>query len=153
MTDGVLEWGDIDEKYALSFVFKGSFVPRLVAADGTELRPDGGGLTRGVDEEGDPTTEGQFSGVALVDDQGAQAVYELLVDEDEGAEAASRAAQGGARGFRREPAGGGGCVTSGSAALTRELKGMSVDELREGGERYKALLEARDLEDVLYGSG
>ena len=34
-----------------------------------------------------------------------------------------------------------------------ELKKLSLDELREGSDRYKALLEARDLEDVLYGSG
>ena len=40
-----------------------------------------------------------------------------------------------------------------SAALTAELKNLSVDELRDGSDRYKALLEARDLEDCLYGSG
>ena len=39
---------------------------------------------------------------------------------------------------------------SGVALLTAELKAMSSDELRAGGERYRALLEARDVEDVLY---
>ena len=37
------------------------------------------------------------------------------------------------------------------ALLTAELKGLSADELREAGPRYRALLEARDLEDTLYG--
>ena len=37
--------------------------------------------------------------------------------------------------------------------MTAELKKLSVNELREGSDRYKAMLEARDLEDVLYGSG
>jgi len=27
---------------------------------------------------------------------------------------------------------------------------MSLDELKEKGEKYKELLEARDLEDILY---
>jgi len=36
-----------------------------------------------------------------------------------------------------------------SAAITAELRGMSADELREGGERYQQLLEQRALADVL----
>jgi len=35
--------------------------------------------------------------------------------------------------------------------LTNELKNLDIEELRAGSERYKALLEARDLEDTLYG--
>lgn len=42
-------------------------------------------------------------------------------------------------------------LQSASAALTRELKGMSVEQLKAGD--HKAMLEARDLEDVLYGNG
>jgi hypothetical protein len=36
------------------------------------------------------------------------------------------------------------------ALLTAELKELTPDELREGGTRYRALLEARDLEDTYY---
>lgn len=39
----------------------------------------------------------------------------------------------------------------GVAELTQELKNLSVDELRQGSEKYKALLEARELESTLYG--
>ncbi len=40
--------------------------------------------------------------------------------------------------------------TAASSALTDELKSMSHQQLMEKGERYKELLEARELEDVLY---
>jgi hypothetical protein len=30
------------------------------------------------------------------------------------------------------------------------LKGMSVEEIQEKGTRYKELIEARDLEDILF---
>ena len=43
--------------------------------------------------------------------------------------------------------------SSGSAAVTQELKSLSADELREAGPRYRALLEARDCEDVLFSGG
>eukprot|EP00933_Yihiella_yeosuensis_P055015 TRINITY_DN5364_c2_g4_i1.p1 TRINITY_DN5364_c2_g4~~TRINITY_DN5364_c2_g4_i1.p1 ORF type:complete len:531 (-),score=158.37 TRINITY_DN5364_c2_g4_i1:106-1665(-) len=36
-----------------------------------------------------------------------------------------------------------------STAITAELKAMSADELKEGGDRYKELLEQRALADVL----
>ena len=61
-----------------------------------------------------------------------------------------------ASGFKRHASDGPaamGVLTASSAHVTAELKKLSVDELREGSDRYKALLEARDLEDVLYGSG
>uniref|UniRef100_A0A7S1NZ21 Uncharacterized protein n=1 Tax=Vitrella brassicaformis TaxID=1169539 RepID=A0A7S1NZ21_9ALVE len=35
------------------------------------------------------------------------------------------------------------------ADITRELQGMSVEEIREKGDKYKELVEARDLEDTL----
>ena len=40
--------------------------------------------------------------------------------------------------------------TTGKDLLTQELKNMSADELREAGDKYKQILEARELEDVLY---
>jgi hypothetical protein len=37
--------------------------------------------------------------------------------------------------------------------LTQELKDLPVEELRAGSEKYKQLLEARELESALYGGG
>lgn len=34
--------------------------------------------------------------------------------------------------------------------ITGELKGMSIEELKQKGDAYKQLIEARDLEDVLF---
>ena len=46
----------------------------------------------------------------------------------------------------------GGCGRGNRAAAdaTAELKKMSMDELKEKGERYQQLLEERALADVLY---
>lgn len=77
--------------------------------------------------------------------------YELVIMEDEVAETAARAEQGGrSTGISRPSAPG---PTRASALLTQELKGLSMDELRERGSHYKELLAARDLEDVLFGGG
>jgi hypothetical protein len=40
--------------------------------------------------------------------------------------------------------------TTGKDLLTQELKNMSADELRAQGDKYKELIEARELEDCLY---
>lgn len=45
------------------------------------------------------------------------------------------------------------CKMKGNARmeeLTGELKKMTAEELREHGDKYKELLEQRDLEDILY---
>lgn len=34
--------------------------------------------------------------------------------------------------------------------ITAELKGMSVSEINEKGDKFKELVEARDLEDILF---
>ncbi len=139
---------------------QGAFNVRLVPLPGGGgaggsggISPDGGALERGVDDEGERTTRGVFSGVALTDAAGGELAYELRVDEDEAAEEAAEARRREAGGARRAVADAVGGVTSASAQLTRDLKGLSVDEIRSGSDRYKAMLEARDLEDVLYGSG
>ena len=47
--------------------------------------------------------------------------------------------------------GGGGLGKKAADLLTQELKNLDVEELRAGSERYKALLEAREVEAALYG--
>lgn len=161
VVDGVLQFRRIDEEYCISFVFKGGFVPRLVPeesgggrvpklVDGAPSHlPDGGRLTRDVDDEGDPIILGSFSGIALADADCATRTYQLFVDEDEAAELAAR---GGAAPttYRGADAGELSGPTRASQALTAELKTLSTEELKSGSDRYKALVEARDLEDCLY---
>ena len=40
--------------------------------------------------------------------------------------------------------------TTASDLLTNELKAMSMEEIAEHGDKFKMLLEQRDLEDCLY---
>eukprot|EP00039_Didymoeca_costata_P010182 m.136365 g.136365 ORF g.136365 m.136365 type:complete len:266 (+) comp14731_c0_seq1:1812-2609(+) len=37
--------------------------------------------------------------------------------------------------------------------ITQQLKSLSADELRAQGAEYKQMIEARDVEDILYGGG
>ena len=165
VVDGVLDWEAIDDQYAIGFVFKGAFNARLhpEAAGGghrpklldgaTPLLPVGGGLKRGVDEDGELKMIGTFAEVALLNEEGGQRVYQLQVDEDEEAESAAREASGGGGGYNPANADALKGATAASKDLTNELKSMSVDEIRGQSDRYKELLAARDLEDCLYGSG
>jgi len=164
VVDGVLQFRAIDEEYCISFVYKGAFVayllpeaagsgrvPKLVEG-APSILPDGGRFSRDVDEDGEPIVVGQFSGVALADDDDVPRTYQLFVEEDEAAELAAR---GGAAvtTYRGTDAADIRGATSASQALTAELKTLSTEELKGQSERYKALVEARDLEDCLFGAG
>lgn len=129
---GELDWEVVDEQYCISFVFKGAFGKKLRhVAEGNLVEHD---------------EHGHFCG--LID--GAQ--YELVVTEDEKAEEEARLKQGD-KPRRKLTDNSVSGITNASKLLTEELKGLSVEELRAGSDRYKALLEARDLEDCLYGNG
>lgn len=129
---GKLAWESIDEEYCIGFVFKGSFGKTLTHhASGQVIHHD---------------SDGFFAGL-----QGEEQ-YELTITEDEEAEAVARAAKGGNKSYKARENDLTG-VTTASRMVTEELKGLSVEELRASSDRYKALLEARDLEDVLYGNG
>ena len=128
LVDGTLQWSDVDEDYCISYVFKGTFRPRLLDASRAYFERDAAGC------------------FAALHDGGA---YTLVVEEDEAAEAAATAAdpRRAAPFFARD------CVTGVNAAssrITAELKTLSVEELAGQSDRYRALKEARDLEDVLY---
>ena len=86
--------------------------------------------------------------VAADSDSAAEsAQYELVVEEDEEAEAAEgRDESSYTAPTASAPSGGAGR----SADLTAQLKGLNTEELRGQTDNYKALKEARDLEDVLY---
>ena len=65
VVDGQLDWRAIDEEYCISFVFKGSFWPKLMPEaagnsrvpkleEGAEpIFPAGDGLRKSVDDEGE----------------------------------------------------------------------------------------------------
>ena len=40
--DGKLDFEEVDEKYCISFVFKGDWKARIKLKDGTLVEPDGG---------------------------------------------------------------------------------------------------------------
>lgn len=130
---GKLDWQTIDEQYCISFVYKGAFGKSLVrTSDGHVFLHDASETFMGL----------------VGGDQ-----YDLVVKEDEAAEEEAR--KGAERKVYRGRDDGVGVTgaSNGSKLVTQELKGLSIEELRAGGDRYKALLEARDLEDVLYGNG
>ena len=173
--DGKLDFRLVDDQYALSYVFKGSprFSLRPAAANGSggggggggggsgsggsgggggaekALLPDGGKLSFEPTPSGQRAAVGTFSGLAA----GGEYVVEVEEDPKEKAKAAAAGGSkayisskgGGASGFGRAVGGG----TRGSALVTAELKKMSAAELKEAGPKYRALLEARDLEDAM----
>lgn len=171
--DGKLDFRLVDDKYALTYVFKGKPRIRLqrlasgaaaggalapATVKGDEIWPDGGALlfpegrapaANGL--AGAQAVSGTFSGLSA----GAQ--YLVVVDEDPKERAKMAAANAaGSKGGMGSKSGGGfgravGGGTRGSALITAELKKLSAEELREAGPKYRALLEARDLEDAMGG--
>ena len=128
LVDGTLQWSDVDEDYCISYVFKGTFRPRLLDASRAYFERDAAGCFAALHDGSE---------------------YTLVVEEDGAAEAAATAANPRrAAGVRAaEPVTGGNAVSS---RLTAELKTLSIEELAGQSDRYRALKEARDLEDVLY---
>lgn len=125
---GAIRWADIDEAYAISFVFQGDFRKKL-------LDPEGHSLSERA---------GSFYGAR------SDVQYELIVEEDE--EAGVGNSELGC-GYQVSTAFG---AAPGSSSrhneLTQQLKALSTDDLRAQTDEYKQLKEARDLEDVLYGA-
>jgi hypothetical protein len=188
---GSLRWETIDDKYALSFVYKGAFVVALVETAQQRDRPgprsdrrDWRSGRRGRPEQAHDVAQpepaespkrfaldglsGRFMGLEC------GRSYDILIEEDEAAEAAARAArasgdqQGGLSATalaatrraalppqRSSPAGVPGRSLDGTTRagtlLADELRGLSVNEVAERSERYRRLREAQDLQDVVFG--
>ena len=138
--DGVVKWSDIDAEYSISFVFKGEF-KRHILCNGERLGEAKEKGNLGADyflglkmtlPERDYVLEVEEGeeGVGIV---GAKRVDKYVAaDRDNGRE-------------RRK--------TRGEELITEELKGLSVDEVRQKGEKVKELLEAREREAILFGGG
>ena len=94
VVDGVVQWEEIDEKYSISFVFKGAWSCKLVLGDNRStaepIHPDGDGLKIEMRKDPDGFNSddeeevwvGTFSGLQLEVEPDKPAVYTLLVDED-----------------------------------------------------------------------
>lgn len=82
VVDGKLDFEEVDEKYCISFVFKGNWKARLRGGEGETIEPDGGGLTKttvesdDINEDGEEKVVGVFSGLSI------GGAYTLEVDED-----------------------------------------------------------------------
>ncbi|GMI24721.1 hypothetical protein TrCOL_g7135 [Triparma columacea] len=143
--DGVIKYEDVDKEYCISYVFRGDYNRELKIGDvKLEKASEAGKI--GAD---------YFLGVKSAIPEN---VYWLVVEEGKegvGVEGGKKR-HGGGLGQKKGvlmPKVGVGKATMESEEITRKLKGMTGEEIREGGEVIRDLIERRDLEDVLYGGG
>ncbi len=146
--DGELAAAGIAERWSFSFAYSGAYKLHLTAIASNAR----------VEERSPAGVHLDTLFTNCVD--GAE--YRVEIEEDDGAEAAAAAAAparkielismdaaaAAMRGGSDSAVGAKG--KRGVDALTEELKKLSPEELRAGGDKYKALLEARDLEDILF---
>ncbi|KAJ3021714.1 UNVERIFIED_CONTAM: hypothetical protein HDU68_009494 [Siphonaria sp. JEL0065] len=130
--NGVLAGDLIDEKYAFSFVHKGNFKILLLDTSTNEYMPK-------LD-----STRWDFQGCI---DGG---VYRAEIEMDPEEEKRLDARPPGSYGYKAPKTGGIKSANAASDLITRELKGMTKEELEAKGDRYKELIEARELEDALF---
>jgi hypothetical protein len=129
--DGVLQEADIDEQYYFSGVFKGNYQLLIRQEKDTSRKyfpkpPDGSKAWLGLEDGG---------------------IYIVEIEEDNEAEAERRKNAKPIEFYKPEEK----IKKNGRIdGLTNQLKGMSIKELEEKDDKYKELIEARDLEDILY---
>ena len=127
--DGVLDMQVVDEKYCFSFVFKGNYTFTLESSS----NPD------------DPVVYSKESRTCFVDLEDGK-TYRVSVNADPEEE------------LRKEKTTYKAPTITTTAKnnvrvmndLTNQLKGLTHEELMEKGEKYQELIEARELEAVLY---
>jgi hypothetical protein len=137
---GTLAWKDIDDEYCISFAFGDDCKVFL------HLEPD--------DATNAPLQlepDGKFAGVIA----GSSYVLRVIAGEEFAAAAsevstaaAGSQSVGSGLSFVKGRAPGDFTSAKGSE-ITRQMLALSVDQL--GSEQHKAMLEARDLEDLLFG--
>ena len=151
---GSLRWAELDEKYAISFVFQGAFGVALQPLDAA-AKPQPATSPLALDKSG------AWRGL-----QGG-ALYGLVVTEDARAEEAARAADPRRSSYvpaplptshssRAKPPPGRSDdgSTRASELLSEELAALDLDDdVRGRSARYAALREARDVQDVVFGAG
>jgi hypothetical protein len=146
--DGALKAADIAERYSFSFAYKGNYKLHLYRfADNASMTNRRNHGPVHLDDEFLDCVDGVEYRVEIEEDE-----EEVKREELERAqrrpvqiismEQAAAQARGDGSGLRGK--------ANAVDAITHELKQMSTDELREKGDKYKQLLEARDLEDILF---
>ena len=123
-TDGVIPWDDIEEQYAFSYGYVGNYKLKLRKEKEKDI------FLKCEDKK--------FYGLEV------GTVYMIEIENDEEAESKVE------KKTYKALAPVNNTKTTAKDLLTNELKNMSADELREAGDKYKEILEARELEDVLF---
>ena len=134
--DGVVRWSDIDERYCISTVFPGKFKRHIVH----------GNKWAAEEAREDKVVADFFLGF----DPSQEKEYLLKVEEDpkHRTENPTRTyrASAGVKGL----VGSGGTGKAQASLITDDLKNMTSEQLKEGGEEYKRMIEARDVEELLF---
>jgi len=143
IVNGSLQMGIIDEKMCLSFAYPNS----KIHLSSEEVKGEGDVIVEAAQQvcEDPPGTyqglqDGKVYWVRIEEDEEEKAKYDAApkrVYVPPSAEDLELMGNGEKRGVD---------------AITQELKKLSADELRQGSQRYKELIEARDLQDCLYNS-
>ena len=142
----VLKWTDVDEEYAMSYVYRGDYERHLYQKGRVDDTGD-------HDEKHYEKSDGEFFLLDSFTSDNREYWLEVIEDEEAGCgiegltlrEGPIIASQG-----RQDQR---GKVKSGNFAMneiTKQLKSMDVKDLHN--EEAKRLREARDIEDILYTS-
>ena len=124
ISDGILDANLVDDKYCFSFVYKGNFQLNLYnAQDQLMAQPI------------------RFKFQGLLDGESYR--VEVIPDPEE---EQKRPYKSGGIQFNKSPL----QKKTGADLITEELKKMTVEELMEKGDKYKELIEQRELESCLY---
>ena len=142
----VLRWCDVDEEYAMSYVYKGNYTRRLFKKKGPDERDSVDGDTIQYEK-----SDGQYFLLDTFSSDNKEYWLEVIEDEIAGCGIEGLTIREGpiiaSRGLLDQ----GSDVKSGNFAvneITKQLKSMDVTALHN--DEAKRLREARDIEDILY---
>eukprot|EP00386_Alphamonas_edax_P015455 GDKI01047185.1.p1 GENE.GDKI01047185.1~~GDKI01047185.1.p1 ORF type:complete len:282 (+),score=61.22 GDKI01047185.1:65-910(+) len=139
--DGVLKYENVDEQFGLSVVYpKGTAYISNEKIDNGEV-PSADKCV--VQKNSAGNTKGDFTGLH---DGGTYCMSMVEPEETSGDEREKKPYVA----YKADSNNTGCCANKRMDAITAELKGMSLQELTEKGDRYRELIEARDLEDCLF---
>ena len=150
ISDSVLDAALINEKYAFEFVFKGDY--QLVFTLEEDVHVNTTDENNDTDNSSKSTSIQKLERFKFTGFQDGK-TYRVAVELDPEEEKRLNTREPGTYGIKHysNNNNSNSKKTTNSDLITRELQGMSLAQLEEKGERYKELIEARELEDVLYG--
>jgi len=135
--NGIVRWEDIDEEYAISFVFKGKFKRHI-----WDEREEGFEAVE-VNNKNDKNDSADYF-MCL---KSTTESYLLKIEEDETAGIIGKSNK-----YVPHQSVTSKKARKGRDLITEELKQLSSEELRAQGEEMKRLIEARDVEDILFNN-